>query len=108
MIPYRATLDVERSFVLTPHAIAELEKATGVGIGSLIQRLPSGHFAHRDVVETLRLGLIGAGAPAEDAASIVAGFMSANPLVASFRIAADLLAALYAGPTAPEATDGQA
>ncbi|WP_020187111.1 gene transfer agent family protein [Methylopila sp. 73B] len=104
MIPFRATLDVERAFVLTPHAIGELEKATGVGIGSLIHRVPTGHFAHAEIVETLRLGLIGAGTPAEDAASIVAGFVATKPLVAAFLIAADLLAALYSGPASEQDT----
>lgn len=105
MTPFRATLDVERAFVLTPHAIAELEKATGFGIGSLLQRIPTGHFAYAEIVETLKQGLVGAGTPADDAASIIAGFMATRPLNAAFLIAADLLSALYSGP---EATDGQA
>lgn len=103
MIPFHATLDVERPFVLTPHAIAELEKATGVGIGSLIQRVPSGHFAYAEIVETLKLGLVGAGTPSDDAASVVAGFMATKPLVAAFGIAAGILGTLYSGAlTDPE------
>ena len=53
--------DRERDFALTTQVILELERATGVGIGGLARRVFASDFKHADMIEVIRLGLIGAG-----------------------------------------------
>ncbi|MDR4306575.1 gene transfer agent family protein [Chelatococcus sambhunathii] len=104
---HRATLDVERNFRLTPHAIAELEKITSAGIGAIIRRVIDEHaFAHAELIEIVRLALIGGGTAETDAAQLVAEHVTAKPIVHARLLAVDILRAAYFGAAEPEANNG--
>lgn len=99
--------DRERTFTLTPLMIAELERVTGAGIGAIFKRLCANSFAHAEVVETIRLALIGGGETPENAAAIVRVYVEPAPLADSYGLALDVLSKLYFGRTCltePEAT----
>lgn len=103
---HRATLDVERPFKLTPHAIAELEKFTGSGIGAIIRRVIDEHaFAHAELIEIVRLALIGGGTAEADAAQLVAEHVTAKPIVHARLLAVDILRAAYFGAPQPETSN---
>jgi hypothetical protein len=89
--------DREREFRLGPKLIPELERLTGVGIGTLCKRLFAGDFSHADIIETIRLGLIGGGADPFDASTLVKVYASDAPLSASYPLAVSILEALWFG-----------
>jgi hypothetical protein len=92
--------DRERDFKITPKLIAELERQTGVGVGALCKRLFAGDFSHADIVETIRLGLIGGGADPFDASTLVKVYASDAPLSTSYPLAVSILEALWFGRSA--------
>lgn len=53
--------DADRDFRLTPPLILELERVTGSGIGGLSRRFFAGDFRHQELLEVIRLGLVGGG-----------------------------------------------
>ena len=54
--------------------LEELQETTGFGPFKLAQRLLQGEWAPKDVMETLRLGLIGGGAKSMDALRLVRNY----------------------------------
>lgn len=99
--------DGERSFALTPDLIIELERKSGFGIGSLCLRFPEGNFRHAELVEIIRLSLIGGGTTPQEAAALADTYAAKRPLTESFPIAVAVLQAVWNGTPAP-ATEGQA
>ncbi|MER9203029.1 gene transfer agent family protein [Mesorhizobium sp. M0933] len=99
--------DGERSFALTPDLIIELERKTGAGIGSLCLRFPEGNFRHAELVEIIRLALIGGGTTPNEAAALAESYAAKRPLSESFPIAVAVLQAVWNGAPAPT-TEGQA
>jgi hypothetical protein len=94
--------DAERTFALpTRELIEELERKTGTGIGTHCIRVPEGHFKHADLVEIIRLSLIGGGTSPEEAASLVGAYVVGRPLVESYKLASEILARVWAGEPAP-------
>jgi hypothetical protein len=89
--------DGERTFKLTPELIVELERKTGSGIGGFCRRLFVGDFGHGDLVETIRLGLIGGGETPENAAALVGAYVVGRPLSESYPLAVSILEALWFG-----------
>lgn len=63
--------DGPRSFRLTDSMVIELERLTETGIGSLFLRLTRNDFRLPDLIEVIRLGLIGGGTSPEEAARLV-------------------------------------
>jgi len=55
------------TFALTDDMITELERKTEIGIGALYMRAANSQFALDDLIQTIRLGLIGGGTPPEQA-----------------------------------------
>lgn len=103
---HRATLDVERAFRLTPHAIAELEKITGAGIGGIVRRVVDEHdFSLAELTAIARLALIGGGTPEADAAQLVAEHVTAKPINFARLLAVDILRAAYFGAPEPVVTN---
>lgn len=94
--------DRERDFKITPKLISELERQTGAGVGTLCKRLFAGDFSHADIVETIRLGLIGGGADPFDASTLVAIYANDVPLSASYPLAVSILEALWFGRSAAQ------
>lgn len=103
--------DGDKSFALPPHLIVELERKTNTGIGTLCLRIPEGHFRHAELIEVIRLSLIGGGTAPQDAAALVETYAVNRPLAEPFALASAILAALYLGtpatPDAPEAVEPQ-
>ncbi|MEW9838082.1 gene transfer agent family protein [Mesorhizobium marinum] len=97
--------DAERTFTLTPELVVELERKTGTGIGTLCQRVPEGHFKHADLVEIIRLSLVGGGTSPDEAKSLVDAYVAGRPLLDSYKLAAAILARLWAGEPAPDTQD---
>lgn len=89
--------DGERDFVLSPVLLAELERKTGAGIGTICKRVFAGYFNHADLIETIRLGLVGGGTNAEEAASLVATYAAPRPIAETFPLAVAILETVYFG-----------
>lgn len=89
--------DGERSFTLTDPMITEVERLTGTGIGGLFLRLTRNDFRLGDLVEIIRLGLIGAGTTPEDAARLVETYARHRPIGAILPLALDVLDARWNG-----------
>jgi hypothetical protein len=89
--------DAQRTFKITPVLIIELERTTGVGIGGLCRRLFAREFSHADILETIRIALIGGGEKPETAASLVAAYAADRPLSETYPLAVSILEALWFG-----------
>ncbi|RWD50561.1 MAG: gene transfer agent family protein [Mesorhizobium sp.] len=101
----------EHAFALTHDQIIELESKTGAGIGSLCLRVPEGHFRHAELVEIIRLSLIGGGTTPQEAAALADTYAAKRPLSESFPIAIAVLQAVWSGApaqadTAQDSADG--
>ncbi|MER9210057.1 gene transfer agent family protein [Mesorhizobium sp. M0771] len=98
----------EHAFTLTPDLIQELERKTGAGIGALCMRVPEGHFRHAELVEIIRLSLIGGGTIPQDAAALADTYAAKRPLNESFPIAIAVLQAVWSGERATTSLDDTA
>lgn len=95
--------DREREFSLTPHLIPELERLTGKGIAAIVEGVRRANFA--ELVNTVRLGLIGAGTHPEEALVLVNAYVKAHPLGEVHLLALNILTDLWAGPAAKSTED---
>ena len=95
--------DRERAFALPPELIVELERITGAGIGGLCRRLFSGDFHHREIIETIRLGLIGGGENPEPAAALIAAYAVNRPLAEVYPLAIAILETAWFGQSQEQA-----
>jgi len=90
--------DGEKTFALTPALIPELERTTGNGIGALFNRITAREFRFHDVLETVRLGLIGGGTTPKEAADLIATYGVNRPISETLAIAITLLSVVMFGP----------
>jgi hypothetical protein len=99
--------DGEKTFALTMPVIAELERKTGVGIGALYQRVAlTLQFHVGDVVEVIRLGLIGGGTSPAEAQNLIDTYTPEQPLIPLAMLAVDILNARWNGePMAQDDAD---
>lgn len=89
--------DGEQRFALTDEMIRELENLTGTGIGALYLRAVAMQFALSDIVEVIRLGLIGGGATPEEAHRLTHTYARRRPIAETFPLALDILDARWNG-----------
>lgn len=89
--------DREQAFALTPELIVELERKTGAGIGGLCRRLFAGEFRHADLLDIIRLALIGGGVSPQDAAGLVAAYAQSRPLAETYPLAVSILETVWFG-----------
>jgi hypothetical protein len=89
--------DATYSFALTDTMIHELQHKTGVGIGSLYQRVIASQFHVADIVEIIRCGLIGGGTAPIDAQRLVDAYAKDRPFAETFPLALDILDARWTG-----------
>lgn len=90
--------DGEKTFAFpTRELIEELERKTGHGIGALFRRFRTQDFAFYDIIQVLRLGLIGGGTAPAEADQLVALYAIGRPLGESFAVADGVIAALFFG-----------
>lgn len=93
--------DGEHEFQLTGPLIVELEAKAGAGIGTIFARLGASAFRHADILETIRLGLIGGGMAPAEAARLLATYGSNRPLAETLPVAVAVLEALFFGALSP-------
>ena len=89
--------DREYDFLLTPAMIVELERVTGTGIGALCARLLARDFRHGDLIEVIRLALIGGGTSPKDADALVSAYAINRPLAEVFPLSVAILNRLWFG-----------
>ncbi|OWU84460.1 hypothetical protein ATO6_12250 [Oceanicola sp. 22II-s10i] len=94
--------DGEYTFALTDDMIAELERVSGLGIGALYLRTAKAQFPLTDLVEIIRLGLIGGGTSPEAAMRLVNAYGRNRPIGELFPLAMDILDARWSGTANPE------
>ncbi|MDE4143176.1 MAG: gene transfer agent family protein [Pseudophaeobacter sp. bin_em_oilr2.035] len=89
--------DGEHTFALTDDMIIELERLADLGIGALYLRAANMQFKLTDLVEVIRLGLIGGGTTPERAAQLVDTYARNTPIDALYPLALDVLDARWGG-----------
>lgn len=89
--------DGEKTFALTPVLIEELQRKAGAGIGTICKRVFAGHFDHADLIETIRLALIGGGTDPKEAADLMATYVLPRPIAENFTLAVAILEIVYFG-----------
>ena len=94
--------DGERKFCLTPPLILELERVTGTGIGGLSRRFFGGEFKHQELLEVVRLGLIGGGESPQTAASLVATYATPLPVMELYGLALPIIETVMFGKATPK------
>ncbi len=94
--------DGEKTFTLTTELILELETKTGAAIGTLYGRLVAARFHLADILEIIRLGLIGGGTSPAEAQKLVDTYAKPRPILEIFPLAFDILEARWSGTIASE------
>lgn len=90
--------DAERTFSLPAELICELERKTGRGIGGLCRSLTAMEFRHQELLEVVRLGLIGGGEEPEIAAGLVAAYAKPLPVMKLYALALPVIETVMFGP----------
>lgn len=83
--------DDEHSFALTDPMIEELENLSGLGIGAIYLRAVNMQFKLADLVEIIRLSLIGGGSTPEQAARLTDTYARNRPIDELYPLAMDIL-----------------
>ncbi|QWW69342.1 gene transfer agent family protein [Rhizobium sp. WYJ-E13] len=109
MIEHRAFFgDGEKSFAFpTRELIEELERKTDVGIGALFRRFRASDYSLSDVLQTIRLGLIGGGVSPVEADQLVTVYGVGRPLAEIFAVADGVITALFFGNKDDQGENGQ-
>lgn len=89
--------DAERDFRLNADLVTELERKTGAGIGGLSRRMFAGDFKHQELLEVVRLGLIGGGESPAVAASLVAVYAAPLPIMELYALALPIVETVMFG-----------
>jgi hypothetical protein len=89
--------DGERTFALTPVLIEELERKCNAGIGMIAKRLFAGQFSHADMLQTIRLALIGGGEKPQVADSLVQVYAANRPINEALPLAVAILETAFFG-----------
>ena len=89
--------DGVKTFTLTDSVIKELQHKTDLGIGALFLRMTASQFRVADIVEIIRLGLIGGGTSPADAQRLVDTYAVDRPFDETFPLALDILDARWSG-----------
>jgi len=83
--------DGEKAFALTSEMIIELERKAGSGIGAIYARVLAAQFHFDDLIEVIRLGLIGGGTSPEAAQKLVDTYAKPRPIMETYPLAFDIL-----------------
>lgn len=95
--------DGEYPFSLAKMALLqELQEKTDSGPMAVFRRVATGQWRVEDVLETIRLGLIGGGCAPEKAVVLVQRYVLERPLLESVKIAVAILQAVLAGADTKE------
>jgi hypothetical protein len=104
--------DSDRKLQLTTPLIIELERKCGSGIGAIAQRLFAQQNSHSELVEIIRLGLIGGGCDPAEATALTDAYLTNAPIMPNYMIAHGIMNAVYFGseeaaPVDPEQSKEQ-
>lgn len=99
--------DGEKTFALPAEQILELERKTGTGIGAIYSRTMTGQFQFGEIMEVIRLGLIGGGTSPKEAQALVDAYARPTPIIEAYQLAADILEARWSGKVEAPAPDTQ-
>ena len=89
--------DATYTFALTDDMILELEHKTGLGIGGLYLRMVNSQFHVADIIEIIRLSLVGSGVAPVTAQRLVDSYAKNRPFEETFPLALDILDARWSG-----------
>jgi hypothetical protein len=89
--------DGDHTFALTDDMITELERLSDVGIGALYLRAVNMQFNIADLIEIIRLGLIGGGTTPEQAMRLTDTYARNRPIDELYPLALDILDARWGG-----------
>jgi len=92
--------DGEKTFALPSDQILELERKAGIGFGAIYQQFLAGQFRYADMLEVVRLGLIGGGTSPKEAQALIDAYAKPTPVVEVFGLAFDILDARWSGKPA--------
>lgn len=95
--------DGEKTFALTTPMQLELQSKASAGIGLIYQRAMSMQFGIADLIETIRLGLIGAGMSPTDAQHLVDTYAVNRPVMEVLPLALDILECAWSGKAVTDA-----
>jgi len=98
--------DTERAFALTPELIVELERKTNTGVVTLCNRFFAGQARFSEIMETIRISLIGGGTEPSEALALIETYGKPIPLSQSYLLALKVLETVWFG--APTPVDEQA
>lgn len=98
--------DGEKTFAIVGQEV-ELERKTGASIGAIYTRVMTGQFQFTDIMEVIRLGLIGGGTSPQEAQALVDAYAKPTPIIEAFQLAADILETRWTGKVEAPATDAQ-
>lgn len=84
----------------TRELIEELQHKTGQPIGALFRRFRESNYSLSDVLQVIRIGLIGGGTTPAEADRLVNNYTSKRPLVEIFDVADGAITALFLGADA--------
>ncbi|TPL52036.1 gene transfer agent family protein [Mesorhizobium sp. B2-4-4] len=99
--------DGEKTFALPAEQILELERKTGNGFGTIYARCMTGQSSFDEVIETIRLGLIGGGTSPKEAQALTNAYARPTPFARNYQLAADILEARWSGKVEAPAPDAQ-
>lgn len=97
--------DGEHTFILTDDMIAELERIAGLGIGAIYLRAVNMQFKLADLVEIIRLSLIGGGTTPKQAARLTDTYARNRPIDELYPLAMDILDARWGTSEEKEPTE---
>ncbi|MBN8292805.1 gene transfer agent family protein [Rhodobacter sp. NTK016B] len=95
----------DRLFQLRTGEVLDLEQGCDAGIGVIYARLIAGQFWARDVMNALRLGLIGGGMDKLQAKALVDAHFGRIPMIESAALAAEIVIAVMTGVEPSEGSD---
>lgn len=88
----------ERCFRLTVANILELEEKCGAPFAAIVGRVQAGQYGINDVLQTIRLGLIGGGTRPEEASKLMRGYaFPERPIAEGWVLARSVLMAALVG-----------
>lgn len=99
--------DGEKTFALASDQILELERTTGASIGAIWSQFMALQPGFANIIEVIRLGLIGGGTSPKEAKALVDAYARPTPIIESFSLAFDILAARWNGTAETPAPDAQ-
>ncbi|MDX0605416.1 gene transfer agent family protein [Sinorhizobium medicae] len=99
MIQHKAFFgDGEKTFAFpTRELVEELERKTGHGVGALFRRFRTSDYSLSDVLQVIRIGLIGGGTAPAEADQLVSVYGVGRPLAEVFAVADGVITALFFG-----------